>query len=119
MTGTKIAICTGGDSPSASVDGRFGRCSYFLLWDDDQPTFEVIKNSGPDINHGAGTGAAQDLIRRGTGVLLCNRIGPRAFTIFQKAGVKIYKVEENLDANTALERYQAGELPLLKAANNK
>jgi Predicted DNA-binding proteins len=117
IIGTKIAICSGSDSPSDPVDGRFGRCAYFMLWDDEENTFDVIKNSGSNLNQGAGTGAARELIKRGAGVLLCNRIGPRAFTVFEKAGVKIYTVGEGMDTNTALELYRAEKLTPLKAAN--
>lgn len=117
MTGTKIAICAGDESASAYVDGRFGRCAYFLLWDDQSQKVEVIKNIGSELNQGAGTGAAQELVKRGTGVLLCNRIGPRAFTIFKRAGIKVYNVEEGVGINTALEQYLAGKLHVLEAAN--
>jgi predicted DNA-binding protein (UPF0251 family)/predicted Fe-Mo cluster-binding NifX family protein len=116
--GTKIAICASGDSLSASVDGRFGRCAYFMLWDDEQGSFEAISNSGPELNQGAGTGAAQELLRRGVGILICNRIGPKAITVFNSAGVKVYGVGEGLDMETALKQYKAGELPLIEAANN-
>jgi predicted DNA-binding protein (UPF0251 family) len=53
IAGTKIAICSSGESPSASVDGRFGRCAYFMLWNDEQGSFEAISNSGPELNQGA------------------------------------------------------------------
>ncbi len=116
--GTKIAVCAGGDSPSASVDGRFGRCAYFLIWDAEQGTFEAISNSGPELNQGAGTGAAQELLRRGVGTLICNRIGPKAFTVFHRAGVKVYNAGEGLDTETALKHYKAGELQPIETANN-
>ncbi len=116
--GTKIAICASGDSPSASVDGRFGRCAYLMLWDDEQGSFEAISNSGPDLKQGAGTGAARELLRRGAGIIICNRIGPKAFTVFLKAGVKVYGAGEGLDTETVLKQYKAGELIPIEAANN-
>ncbi|MDD3363877.1 MAG: NifB/NifX family molybdenum-iron cluster-binding protein [Syntrophomonas sp.] len=118
MVGTKIAVCARGESPAALVDGHFGRCAYFMLWDDGQGRFEAISNSGPELNQGAGTGAVQELLRRGVGILICNRIGPKAITVFQRAGVKIYGAGEGLDTETALKQYKAGELPSIEAANN-
>lgn len=118
MANTKIAICASNDSPSALVDGRFGRCAYFMLWDEAQGSFEALRNSGPELNQGAGTGAAQELLHRGAGILICNRIGPKAFAVMQKAGIKIYGTEEGLDLNMVLKQYQAGDLPLIEAANN-
>jgi len=116
--GSKIAICANGDSLSASVDGRFGRCAYFVLWDAEKGSFDAISNSGSELKKAAGTGAAQELLRRGVGTLICNRIGPKAFTVFQKAGVKIYSAGEGLDTETALKQYKAGELSSIETANN-
>lgn len=118
MAGTKIAICANAESPSALVDGRFGRCAYFMLWDEEQGSFTAVRNSGSDANHGAGTGAAQELFKRGLGTLICNRIGPKAFAVMQEAGVKIYATEEGISLEAALKQYKNGELALIESANN-
>lgn len=119
MAGTRIAICANTDSASALVDGRFGRCAYFMLWDEEQQSFGAIRNSGLDSNQGAGTGASQELLQRGVGHLICNRIGPKAFTVMQKAGVKIYAASEGLTLEIALKQYKNGELPLIEDVNNE
>ncbi|MEN6348952.1 MAG: NifB/NifX family molybdenum-iron cluster-binding protein [Syntrophomonas sp.] len=118
MAGTKVAICSNADTPSALVDGRFGRCAYFMIWDEEEQSFSAIRNGGPELNQGAGTGAAQELLQRGVGYLICNRIGPKAFAVMQKAGVKIYSAGEGRDLETTLKQYKADELPLIEAANN-
>jgi len=118
ISGTKIAICASGDSPSALVDGRFGRCAYFIIWNEEQGKFEVIRNNGPELNQGAGTGAVLELLRRGVGILICNRIGPKAFAIFNRAGGKIYGSAEDLEIKDVLKQYRAGELPPIKTANH-
>ncbi|MDD2619856.1 MAG: NifB/NifX family molybdenum-iron cluster-binding protein [Syntrophomonadaceae bacterium] len=118
MADAKIAICANADSPSALVDGRFGRCACFMLWDEAQQNFSAISNSGPDLNQGAGTGAARELLKHGVGNLICNRIGPKAFAVMQKAGVKIYSAGEGMDLKTVLKQYKAGELPIINVANN-
>ena len=118
IAGTKIAICASGDSPSASVDGRFGRCAYFMLWDEEQGSFDAISNSGPGLNQGAGTGAAHELLRRGVGIIICNHIGPKALTVFQKAGCKVYGAVQDLNIEIVLKQYQAGGLSSIETANN-
>jgi len=118
MAGTKIAICASGELPSALVDGRFGRCAYFMLWDEEQGIFEAISNSGPELNHEAGTGAAQELLERGVGILICNRIGPKALNVFQQFGCKVYGVLQGINIETALNQYQAGGLSSIEIANN-
>ncbi len=115
--GRIVAICAAANSPFARIDGRFGRCAYFMLWNEEQGSFDALSNSGPDLNQGAGTGAAQELLQRGVGVLICNRIGPKAHSILQKAGVKVYGVGDSLDVEMALKQYQAGDLLQFESAN--
>jgi len=118
MAGSKIAICASGNSPSASVDGRFGRCAYFILCDEEQGKFEVVSNNGPELNQEAGTEAVHELLRRGVGILICNRIGPNALAVFNRAGGKVFGSGEGLDIKFVLKQYRAGELSPIKTANN-
>lgn len=116
--GTKIAICASDASSSAVVDGLFGHCAFFIIWDDEQKCFQAINNQGSHLNHLAGNEAAQELLHHDAGILLCNRIGPNAFALLKKAGVKIYLAEEGLPWEMVLKLYQEGLLPLIEAANN-
>lgn len=112
--GSKIAICSQGNSMTSLLDEHFGRCAYFVICDYEQAKYETIRNNGPELNHGAGTGAAQELLDRGVGVLICNRIGHNALSVFQKAGVKVFYAEEGLDLEFVLKQYQEGELVLIE-----
>ncbi|MDD4803025.1 MAG: NifB/NifX family molybdenum-iron cluster-binding protein, partial [Syntrophomonas sp.] len=38
------------------MDGHFGRCSYFALWDEENGSFDIIRNIRPDYSQGAGIG---------------------------------------------------------------
>lgn len=113
-----IAICSSGDKPSALADGRFGRCAYFMVFSPESSEFKSIGNSGTDAAHGAGTGAAQGLLKNQVGVLLTTRIGPKAFQVLSTAGIKIYQGQDNISVQELLEKYQAGQLEELKQPNN-
>lgn len=118
QVGKKIAICTSSNSMSSLIDGRFGRCAYFMLWDEEQGDSKAIANNGPELNYGAGTEAARELLKQGVGILICNKIGRHALTVFLRSGARVYNAAEGLDAETVLEQYRAGELPLIETANN-
>lgn len=118
QVGNNIAICSSGDSMDSMVDGRFGRCPYFILWDREKTEHKALTNMGLDLNRGAGTGLAQELLNQGVGIVICSRIGPKAFTVLNKAGIKIFSSNEGVTVATALEKYQAGELEPLETANN-
>lgn len=118
QVGNTIAICSSGDSMDSMVSGHFGRCPCFILWNGDKSDTEALANQGPNLDYGAGTGSAQELLNKGVGILICSRIGPKAFTVLNKAGIKIFSSNEGITVATALEKYQAGELHPFESANN-
>jgi uncharacterized protein len=119
MASGKIAICADGNTPSASVDGRFGRCAYFLLWDKALHQLESLANDGAGLKQAAGTEAVQELLGRGAGILICNRIGPNALTVFRKAGGMVYMAPQGLSIDMVLDRYEAGELIPIDIPNHE
>ncbi len=113
-----IAICSSDDKPTAMVDGRFGRCPYFMVWSPDSSEFKSLKNNGIDAAHGAGTGAAQVLLQNKVGAILTTRIGPKAFQVLNTAGIKIYQGQENISVQELLDKYLSQQLQELKQPNN-
>ncbi len=113
-----IAICSSEDKAEAMVDGRFGRCSYFMVWNPESSDFKSLKNTGIDAAHGAGTGAAQVLLQNNVGVVLTSRVGPKAFQVLNSAGIKMYQGQDNISVQALLEKYLAQQLEELKQPNN-
>ena len=114
----KIAICSSGSSPSSPVDGRFGRCNCFMLWDSETKQFKALSNTGPEAAHGAGTGAVQELIRNNVETVISQRVGPKAFVALQEAGIKVFTGGTAKTVETALQSYEDCELQVLSAPNN-
>jgi len=114
----KTAICSSGNSSSSLVDGRFGRCSYFMIWDSESSSYEAVPNQGQGMPHGAGTGAAQTMIKQGVKAVITNRIGPKAFTVLKSAGIEIYMGEENKTVEEVLQKYFNNELNKITNPNN-
>ena len=115
----KVAICAAGDTPTSPVDGRFGRCAFFMVWDPAQEQFTTLRNAGPEAELGAGTGAAQTLLQHGVGTVVASRIGPQAFAALTRAQIKILQSPEGNDVDTAVKKLQSGDLNPLDAPNNK
>ncbi len=114
----KIAICSTDSSPSSPVDGRFGRCNCFMIWDAATEQYEALSNTGPDAAHGAGTGAVQALLRNNVELVISQRVGPKAFVALKKAGIKVFAGGTAKTVETTLQSYEAGELQELLAPNN-
>lgn len=112
---SKIAICSTGDTQSSLMDGRMGRCAYFIIYDTEQAVFSAIRNTGIDAAHGAGTGSVQVLLKQQVGIIIANRVGPKAFTAIQQGGIKIYACTEGTTVEVALQKYQNGDLKEITA----
>jgi len=112
-----IAVCSKGNLPSSQVDGRFGRCNCFMIWNPDTIAYTALENNGNYLNQGAGTGAAYELMNQGVEILIASQIGPKAFSVLKKAGIQIYEAVQGISIETAMERLANGELKPLEAAN--
>ena len=114
----KIAICSNSSTPSSLVDERFGRCACFMIWDPETKQYESLSNTGTEAAHGAGTGAVQLLLQKNVGLVLSQRVGPKAFVALEQAGIKIYSGITGKTVEAALQSYKAGVLQQLLAPNN-
>ncbi|MGC8823145.1 MAG: NifB/NifX family molybdenum-iron cluster-binding protein [Bacteroidales bacterium] len=54
----KIAITSTGNSPESKLDSRFGRCSYFVVYDTENHATEFIPNPNKENVEGAGPASA-------------------------------------------------------------
>jgi len=55
----KIAITSQGDQLDSLIDERFGRCSYFVIYDTESQTTAFIPNPNKTIEEGAGPASVQ------------------------------------------------------------
>ena len=106
----KIVFTTSGNDLEAPLDTRFGRASFFLVYDLETDGFEVVDNT-QNLNaaQGAGIQAAENVVRLGAQAIVTGHCGPKAFRVLKAAGIRIY----NTDAPTvaqALEQYRNGSI---------
>ena len=109
----KIAVTATEPSLDGTVDPRFGRCSYFLIVDVDQGSFEAIENSNAALGGGAGIQSAQTIAAQGAKVLLTGMCGPNAFRTLSAAGIQVVPGCSGT-VRAALEQFKTGGL---KATN--
>jgi predicted Fe-Mo cluster-binding NifX family protein len=111
-----VAITSSGKTPESSVDPRFGRCPYYLLYDTDKDTFEAINNSGQSAYGGAGVQAAQAVSDMNADVLITTNIGPNAFRVLDSAGIKVYSGVSGT-VKEAIDNFKKGTLGLISSPN--
>jgi len=88
--GMKIAITSMGQQLDSSVDPRFGRARWLIIYDTKNDTYEAIDNSkNLNAQQGAGVQTASLAVQKGVGLVLTGDCGPKAAQVLQKAGVRV------------------------------
>ncbi len=106
----KIVFTTSGNDLNAPLDSRFGRAPKFLVYDVQSGDIQIIDNQkNLNAEQGAGTQAAETVIKLGAKALVTGHCGPKAFRVLAAAKVAIYNTDVPT-VNEALELYRAGKL---------
>ncbi len=75
----RIAISSVGKELDSNLDPRFGRCSYFLIIETDDLSFEVFENENAALGGGAGIQSAQFVASKGAQAVITGNCGPQCF----------------------------------------
>lgn len=85
----KVCVTSSGDNLESQVDQRFGRCGYFIIWDNDAKTFEAIANPNVDAGSGAGIQSAQLVVAKGVAMVITGEVGPKAEQVLKAAKLQV------------------------------
>ncbi len=102
----KICITSSGNSLESQTDQRFGRCGYFIIWDDTNNTFEAIANPNIDAGSGAGIQSAQLVVAKKVSAVITGQVGPKAEQVLQAAKLQIITGESG-SVKDAIEKYKS------------
>ncbi|MGB2698385.1 MAG: NifB/NifX family molybdenum-iron cluster-binding protein [Candidatus Zixiibacteriota bacterium] len=105
----KIAISSQGEDLEAMVDPRFGRCTYFIIYDSETKKIEGLSNPALEAMGGAGILAAQLIADKGAEVVITGNVGPNAFQTLNQANIKIYGGASGT-VKDSLKKFENGEL---------
>lgn len=85
----KVAVSAAGGSLSAQVEGRFGRCAYFVIVDTDTMKFTAFANPSRDFTGGAGPAASEEIARHGVQAVLTGQVGGNAQQALDAAKIQV------------------------------
>jgi len=74
----RVAVSSTGNKLDSQIDPRFGRCTYFLIIETDDMSFEVVNNENIALGGGAGIQSAQFVASKGVSAVLTGNCGPNA-----------------------------------------
>lgn len=112
----KVAVSSDGKDLNSMIDPRFGRCTYFLIVETEDMSFEAFDNESAALGGGAGIQAAQFVISKGATAVITGNCGPNAVQALSAAGVKVFLGVTGIIKN-AVETYKSGNLTPAGKAN--
>lgn len=115
----KIAISAVSEDLKQPVNPVFGRCNGFVIAETGEK--ELKKSSfapNPAMSAGMGSGiaAAQAVAEQGAEAVITGNVGPNAFMVLQKAGIKVYQAN-GLSVEQAIAEFNNGKLKEIKSSN--
>jgi predicted Fe-Mo cluster-binding NifX family protein len=90
----KIAITSTGNNTSARIDRRFGRCSYFVIYDTQSRSIEYIPNPNIEAIEGAGPASAELVASRGVTKVISGEFGAKVKSIFDKLKIQLIIISD-------------------------
>lgn len=106
----KVAISASGSTPDALIHRLFGRAEWFLVFEEGDAQVKAFRNPYAETETGAGIGCAQDLVREGVEEVISGQVGPKAYEVLSRAGVKIYVAPPEITVREAYARLKADAL---------
>jgi predicted Fe-Mo cluster-binding NifX family protein len=100
-----------------NIDQRFGRCPYFVAYNTETKQVRCVSNEqNYQAAQGAGIQSATHVVNMKADVCLTHHCGPKAFKVFQTAGVKVVVgVKGNI--KDVIENFENGELQYANGAD--
>jgi len=91
----KVVITSTGNTPDSLLDSRFGRCSYFVVFDTETGSTEYIPNGNIDSVEGAGVASAKLVASRGAQKVVSGEFGFKVKEIFDSLGIQLIIIKDN------------------------
>jgi len=90
----KVAITSTGNSPESLLDSRFGRCSYFVVYDSISHSIEFIPNPYKENVEGAGLASVQLISSRKVEKVVSGEFGAKVKSIFDSLQIQLVVLKD-------------------------
>ncbi len=90
----KIAITSTGNNLESKLDQRFGRCSYFVIYDNETEGMEFIPNPNKDAAEGAGPASVQLIASRDVRKIISGEFGMKIKSLLDSLKVQLVMLKD-------------------------
>ncbi|HNW52279.1 MAG TPA: NifB/NifX family molybdenum-iron cluster-binding protein [Prolixibacteraceae bacterium] len=88
----KVAITSMGNSLESKLDSRFGRCSYFVIYDTESKSVEFIPNPNKENVEGAGPASVNLIASRDAKKVVSGEFGAKVKSLFDSLQIQLIVV---------------------------
>jgi len=114
----KIVVCAQSNTHKAMIDSRFGRTSFWAVWDTYAKQWTFVPNEqNLQAAQGAGIQAAQAILDIGAQVLIACNVGPKAMAVLQANEIQVYQAPTGISIENTIKAFEAGQLNQIENAN--
>jgi predicted Fe-Mo cluster-binding NifX family protein len=111
----KICISsTGNTIEYSNIDTTIHRCAFFLIVDKEINSLKAIFNTIRENPSEIGAMVGQIVANEGIDAVITENIGPRAFEIFKRYGIKVYQAKGKI--TDAIKQFEQGKLKEISKA---
>ena len=105
----KIAIPVLEKNEAAIMARRFGRATYYLIYEDQNDEVVFVENPAVNARGGAGILAVEFLISKGINAVVVPEVGPNAERVLRSANIDIFQGLD-LSSKELIEKWKNNEL---------
>jgi predicted Fe-Mo cluster-binding NifX family protein len=90
----KVAITSKGNNLESKLDERFGRCSYFVIYDTETKGIEILPNPNKDAQDGAGPASVQIVASRDVRKIISGEFGIKIKSLLDSLKIQMIVIKE-------------------------
>jgi predicted Fe-Mo cluster-binding NifX family protein len=90
----KVAITSTGNNLESNLDQRFGRCSFFVIYDTETGGMEFIPNPNKEAQEGAGPASVQLVASRDVKKIISGEFGIKIKSLLDSLKIQMIVLKE-------------------------
>ncbi|MCK9255664.1 MAG: dinitrogenase iron-molybdenum cofactor biosynthesis protein [Bacteroidales bacterium] len=91
----KIAITSTGTTLSSTIDPRFGRAAYYVIYDIEKKSFEISPNPIKNVSDGAGPAAVEFVAEKGVEKIVSGEFGIKIKDLLDSLKIQMITVKDH------------------------
>jgi predicted Fe-Mo cluster-binding NifX family protein len=91
----RVAITSTGNNLDSTLDQRFGRCAWFVIYDTDSKSIEFIPNPNKDAQEGAGPASVQMVAAKKVSKIISGEFGMKIKSLLDSLQIQMIAIKDS------------------------